>query len=388
MVVFDHMIPRDAHPKRKLTPRQGTALFNSRTAFRPAAPTGSTLSTEWVEEATFALARYDYILLEDYFGLDEPVLDLIPADRRIIAMTTSKVEHDGGLTVTHIQTLMKTEAALYQVIVPSGLDALRLFFECRSNGIPTDALTIFAASESQLWSRFASLVFGANTITAHPTPSHFASVPTLTGKFGPLQTLAGVRIFGITGNGVERSLSPAAHNAAYQALGYPGLYLPFPLMTISELEEILDGFSRLGSPLIGLTTTSPLKEVVSEQAVPNREIVNETRSANVLHVGASEWHSDTTDDTGLIRILEDYSIEVAGKRVSIMGAGGSGRVATAALLTLGADVSVYNRGETRLKLAAACLSAPCLPLSAFDSIDVDVIVIFYSHRQEQRGDTI
>ena len=49
------------------------------------------------------------------------------------------------------------------------------------------------------------------------------------------------QLFGIIGNPVEHSLSPAMHNAAFEPLGLNYRYFPFPI----KKEELREAISRM-----------------------------------------------------------------------------------------------------------------------------------------------
>ena len=64
-------------------------------------------------------------------------------------------------------------------------------------------------------------------------------------------------LYGIIGNPVSHSLSPAMHNAAFAELGENSVYLPFPVL---DLEAGIAGLKALG--VKGVSVTIPYKEAV------------------------------------------------------------------------------------------------------------------------------
>ena len=69
------------------------------------------------------------------------------------------------------------------------------------------------------------------------------------------------RLFALLGGVVSHSLSPALHNANFEALGLDALYVPFAMLTLGrELEPLVDSLDALGLPLLGASVTIPFKE--------------------------------------------------------------------------------------------------------------------------------
>ena len=64
-------------------------------------------------------------------------------------------------------------------------------------------------------------------------------------------------LYGIIGNPVTHSLSPAMHNAALTATAVNGVYLPFPA---PDLEAAVTGIRGLG--IQGASVTIPHKQAV------------------------------------------------------------------------------------------------------------------------------
>ena len=87
------------------------------------------------------------------------------------------------------------------------------------------------------------------------------------------------KIFGVIGDPVAHSLSPLIQNAAFQALGINGIYVPFRVPRAS-LEDVLKQFERL--PVQGYSVTIPHKEAAASLAQEKDAAVELTHAANTL----------------------------------------------------------------------------------------------------------
>ncbi len=339
-----------------------------------------------------ALPHYDFIELDAEFDLTNEILDLVPPHMRLITwrndQPTTACESprfnlaNAGNTVSEnfdtftatLRRIMKVDAFLYRIFSSSGVSALKSVHAIRQDEINTERLVVYAAGEQQVWSRIAATLIGSKFVFADSLTNGYASLASMVRQFGLPDLPAVAHLYGIAGKSVTQSISPEVHNAAFRALNYPGLYLAFPATDVESLQEIIDSFGLLGMSIRGLTTTSPLKDVVSQRFAADRDIVSKAQSANFLRYRQAEWRSGTTDDTGLLRILRKYDISVRNKPVSVLGSGGSGRIAAQALIELGAHVSLYNRSSWRARLASKLLNIECHPLIDFSPEESEIIV--------------
>ena len=65
---------------------------------------------------------------------------------------------------------------------------------------------------------------------------------------------------------------------------------------------------------------------------------------------------------------------LAGRRVAVVGCGGSGRAIASALSRAGLEVVLANRGRPRGELASRQLGLPVLELAAFSPADFGLVV--------------
>jgi shikimate dehydrogenase len=164
------------------------------------------------------------------------------------------------------------------------------------------------------------------------------------------------RLAGVIGAPVRHSLSPALHNAAFEALGLDWVYLAFEVAP-GRAGDALHGMRALG--IEGLSVTMPHKTDVAmcvdrcTTAASRLQAVNTVRR---LADGSLEGHN--TDGDGFLAALRDAGADPAGRRVALLGAGGAGRALALALGNAGAaDVAVVNRSPQPAATAAGLAGA-------------------------------
>src|SRR4051812_56629 len=163
-----------------------------------------------------------------------------------------------------------------------------------------------------------------------------------------------LRRLGVLGWPVGHSRSPAMHEAAFRALGLDGWrYQKLPVPP-DLLADTLAALPRSG--FVGANVTVPHKElalVLADEASGTAAAVG---AANTLTFKADGTiAAENTDVPGLLAALPT---PVEGRRVLVLGAGGSARAAVFALATAGAsEVSVLNRTHARAVDLAASLQA-------------------------------
>ncbi len=115
------------------------------------------------------------------------------------------------------------------------------------------------------------------------------------------------RLFALLGDRVSHSLSPALHNANFEALGQDALYVPFALRSLgSELPELVAGLDALGLPLVAASVTIPFKEEAAHLADAEEKAVNTL--VRVSGPGApARFRSANTDRDAFERVIPERS---------------------------------------------------------------------------------
>ena len=157
------------------------------------------------------------------------------------------------------------------------------------------------------------------------------------------------KVFGIVGDPVEHSRSPAMHNAGFERIGFDGVYLPMPVAEGYEslkatLTELL-GYGPLD--LMGLSVTMPHKEnlvrLARDQGWTLDELADRAGAANTLVRDGSSTRVMNTDGPAVVECLRRAGVELDGAPVLVLGAGGMASSCALALGDAGARVFVHNR---------------------------------------------
>jgi shikimate 5-dehydrogenase len=157
-------------------------------------------------------------------------------------------------------------------------------------------------------------------------------------------------LFGVLGDPVDHSLSPAMQNAAFAATRLPHVYLRYRVAP-QALAAALDEARALG--MGGLNLTIPLKEVAL--GLVDRLTAEAQRIGAVKHdrlrAAGDRLVGDNTDGRGFLASLRGR-VRLRGQTAVILGAGGSARAVGTALATSGcARLVVANRTAARGRAA-------------------------------------
>ncbi len=168
------------------------------------------------------------------------------------------------------------------------------------------------------------------------------------------QINADTQIFGVLGDPLSHTYSPLIHNAAFQHLGMNAVYVPFRVPK-DKLASTLLEFDWLN--VKGYSITIPHKEDVIGKADFSDEAVRIIEAANTLwkDVGG-QWHATNTDYLAALQTLAiglesepDNHFVLAGKRVTMLGAGGVAKAIGAGVVKNGGILTIASRSHTRAK---------------------------------------
>jgi shikimate dehydrogenase len=169
------------------------------------------------------------------------------------------------------------------------------------------------------------------------------------------------RLFGVLGDPVDHSLSPAMHNAGFAACGLPHLYLRWRVSP-GELRQALREARRLD--VGGLNLTVPLKEAALPLLDGLTAEAKRIAAVNTIMLRRGRLIGDNTDARGFARSLRGR-VRLRGARAVLIGAGGSARAVAASLVAAGCrEIVVANRTRTRAEALVAWLHEVGAPSSS------------------------
>jgi shikimate dehydrogenase len=159
--------------------------------------------------------------------------------------------------------------------------------------------------------------------------------------------------YGVIGHPVAHSWSPFIHGMFARQTGESVVYRLHDVLPEDFRAYVLDFFSRGGR---GLNVTVPHKVAAAELANELTPRAERAAAVNTLAVQRdNRLLGDNTDGAGLVHDLRDnLSVNLAGRRVLIVGAGGATRGVVAPLLVLRpAELVIANRTAERAQAFAA-----------------------------------
>jgi shikimate dehydrogenase len=147
----------------------------------------------------------------------------------------------------------------------------------------------------------------------------------------------------IIGDPIEHSLSPRMHNAVYEALSIDDEFIFVGAhVKVEDVGQVVAGIKAMG--IRGLTCTIPHKiEVMKFLDEENIDpVARKIGAVNTIVNDNGVLKGYNTDWLGVLTPLEQVT-SLKGKKVAVLGAGGTARAMVYAVTSRGAFCTVYNR---------------------------------------------
>mgnify|MGYP001647686604 FL=1 len=147
-------------------------------------------------------------------------------------------------------------------------------------------------------------------------------------------------LLGLIATPIRHSKSPVMHNAACRALGLDYAYLAFDIQP-DQLEDAVKGFKALN--VRGWNVSMPYKTTIGQYLDHITPIAKMCGAINTVINDNGVLTGTITDGTGYMSALKDQGIDIIGKKMTIVGAGGA---ATAIVMQAALDgvkeISIFN----------------------------------------------
>lgn len=192
-----------------------------------------------------------------------------------------------------------------------------------------------------------------------------------------VQISAATKILLVIGDPIDKSLSPVMHNAAIANLNLIDKFAFLACQVLRpNLKEALRGISSLG--VIGVSVTMPHKENIIEHLDEVDEVAKRLGAVNTVLVdvanpSGAKLTGYNTDWLGFLKPLQKV-VDLSGKRIALVGAGGAARAACYALTKSKANITIYNRTLNKAEALAKEWQAEAQSLSNLGKDSFDVLV--------------
>jgi shikimate dehydrogenase len=160
------------------------------------------------------------------------------------------------------------------------------------------------------------------------------------------------RVCGVIGDPIEHSLSPAMHNAAFEALNLDYVFLAFKVKP-ANVQDAVNGMRALN--IRGLNVTMPHKSRVLKYLDRVDLPAQLISSVNTILNKENLLFGFNTDGVGALKALKENGVELKGRKVLLLGAGGAARAIAYAVAKEADELAVLNRTPKHAQTLAKLL---------------------------------
>ncbi len=214
---------------------------------------------------------------------------------------------------------------------------------------------------------FASLEKGKESAPGQLT------VDELTRTYNFKNTNKETKLYGIIGNPVSHSMSPAIHNASFVDRGLNSVYVPLKILNI-------DSFIKECRKVDfhGFSVTIPHKESVLPFLDDIDHTAGKIGAINTIVKQDGKLTGYNTDCMaavmGLENDLKKNSDKLENKKISILGAGGAARAIAFGLKEKGCDMTIYNRTIERAEKLSNEVKCRFKRVEDIHKLDADILI--------------
>src|ERR1700730_4031536 len=181
---------------------------------------------------------------------------------------------------------------------------------------------------------------------------------------------AATRVYGVAGDPVSHSLSPAIMNAAFRRENVNAVYLA---LHAKKLKDLLACVREI--PIHGISVTMPYKQTIVPYLDNTDSHTSKIGACNtVVRAQDGKLYGFNTDAAGIVRPLERRLNTLEGARILVLGAGGAARAAVFGLKERGCEVYILNRSAAPAKKLARQARARTIKRADLKKLAFDVII--------------
>ncbi|HZX21140.1 MAG TPA: shikimate dehydrogenase [Clostridia bacterium] len=151
------------------------------------------------------------------------------------------------------------------------------------------------------------------------------------------------RLYAVIGDPISHSLSPVFQNHFIKLRNINAVYIPLRI-TADNLKNSLE---LLKNNFAGFNVTIPHKEKIMQYLDKIDPLAVEYGAVNTVKIIGGKLVGYNTDGTGFIKSIENADINLGGKKVLLLGAGGVAKVIASEIIKLGGNLTIANRNIER-----------------------------------------
>src|SRR5580698_4710846 len=211
---------------------------------------------------------------------------------------------------------------------------------------------------------FASAIAGEETAPGQVTAQELRNVYRIE------RVDVATRVYGVAGDPVAHSLSPAIMNAAFRRENVNAVYLALHAKTLKDLLNCVREI-----PIHGLSITMPYKEAILPHLDNTDSHTTKIGACNtVVRAQDGKLYGFNTDASGIVRPLERRLSTLEKAKILVLGAGGAARAAVFGLKERGSEVYILNRSLAPAKKLAHQAHARLVKRADLKKLAFDVII--------------
>jgi len=280
----------------------------------------------------------------------------------------------------HRQMIAKgADLAKLAVLATDILDNLKMFDLLARTDFPTIGLCMGEEGQISriLAPRFGSFLTFASSRKGAESASGQLPAADLVDLYRYRKISPDTALYGVIGNPVGHSVSPAIHNAAFEATGLDCVYVP---LKVNEGGRFVEEFKRLN--IAGYSVTIPHKQSVMAAIDEMDDIVRDIGAMNTIVNRGGRLFGYNTDWSAATKGLEDALAgersegpsPLSGKRVVMLGAGGAARGIAFGLRQKGARLTIVNRTASKAEALASEVGCEWRPVEELSQLDAEILV--------------
>ena len=230
-------------------------------------------------------------------------------------------------------------------------DCLRLMEFARENGskIPLCCISMGEFGKpSRVLGRVMGNAFDYSSNEEEQTQLHRYNLKTLLEIFHYRTLNRETSVYGLIGDPVEQSPGHLFHNQEFRKQNRNAVYVKLKT-SAEELPSLLPLIQKL--PFAGLSVTIPLKEEILPLLKGVDSDAEKIGAVNTLLIREGKSIGRNTDAPGALNAIERH-FKVKGKKIAILGAGGTARAVAFEAKQRGAEVFLFNRTPERAQQLA------------------------------------